>query len=113
MSLSAIESEYQSSILLIMATILYVVAISHMLCAGYLALRALVHENKVSVIPVELFVNGKERDLKESYDCATNGNNLRNVIRNNYVFSSYSCIRNALVCLFIVFVFVISPTSPI
>ena len=48
-------------------------------------------------------------DTKEKYDDCTNRNISQNIIRNNIVYSSYICIRNALICVLVLFVLVSIP----
>jgi hypothetical protein len=47
--------------------------------------------------------------LRQEYDKCTESNEYQNIIRNNGVYSSYGCIQNALVCLFIIGVLAIIP----
>lgn len=91
--------------------ILYVAATIFFIIAGVLAIRLLMHENKVSVISLASYMNDSE--LREEYSIATDTNIYRNIKRNNYVFTSYQCMRNALICLFAVSVITIIPITPV
>ena len=89
---------------------LFILSVIFMITAGIFALRLLMDKNKV------FFVTADEDDVEKSYEAriecykSTKLNDKVNHIRNNYVFTSFACIRNALVCLFIVMVLVLSPT---
>lgn len=86
---------------------LYVAATMFFIIAGILAIRLLMHENQVSTISLQSYMNDTE--LREQYDIATTTNIYRNIKRNNYVFTSYQCIRNAFICLLIVLIIAIIP----
>ena len=88
---------------------LYVFSILYLIISGVLAVRLLMHENIISSITLDSHLDNKK--LRDQLDVATNENIKRNQIRNNYVFTSYECIRNALICLFIVLVFAILPLN--
>lgn len=90
---------------------LYTTAIIFFIIAGILATRLLMHENQVSIISLESYTNNLI--LREQYDIATTSNINRNIKRNNYIFTSYQCMRNALICLFIVSIIAIIPITPV
>ena len=50
-------------------------------------------------------------EIKEKYDDCANRNIDRNIIRNNIVFSSYICIRNALICMVLLLIFIAIPVN--
>lgn len=52
-------------------------------------------------MPLDSFASS-ETTLRSDYDKYTVLNRTQNLIRNNSVYSSYECIRNALVCLFVI-----------
>jgi hypothetical protein len=78
--------------------ILFISAVLYMMISGISALRALAAKNKIYIV---LKADGDldDEDLKEYYESAAL-NNLSNTVRNNLIFTSFACIRNALICLF-------------
>ena len=88
--------------------VLFIISVSYMLIAGIFVVRMLISENKKYVIALDKIV-GDDNALKEEYSIRIAQNQYANIIRNNYVFTSYECIRNALLCLFISLIFVAIP----
>lgn len=91
---------------------LYVIAVGYMLCAGIQAIRILCNDNIIYTEPV-LGNNAEKKQLKEAYDDAISKNILQNQIRNNGIYTSYECIRNALLCLLIVLIVAVFPYNTI
>lgn len=92
--------------------IILLVAIIYLLASGIAAIRVLFSENTVSTVDLS-DLSTDDIKTKEKYDDCTNRNIKRNIIRNNIVYSSYICIRNALICLIALFILVSIPiTSP-
>lgn len=88
--------------------ILLLAAIIYLLVSGIDAIKVLFDENTMSTIGLaELSSNDIE--TKDKYDDCTNRNINRNLVRNNMVFSSYICIRNALICMMVLFILVSIP----
>lgn len=110
--LKNISEKYQSSFVNWIVFILYVASIAFLITAGILAIRLLMHENQISTISLQSFT--KDEELRNQYDVATEENIKRNQKRNNYIFTAYQCIRNALICLFVVLIISIIPikTAP-
>jgi len=52
-----------------------------------------------------------EEDRKKDIDLKIGLNRAQNTLRNNFVYTSYECIRNALICLFVVIVIAIIPVQ--
>lgn len=88
--------------------ILFIIAVIYMLSAGILVIKMLTNENSMEHILITSLANGGE-ELRNEYSICIKKNNYRNFIRNNYVFTSYECIRNALFCLFVVLIVIIIP----
>lgn len=88
-------------VLLISATI-------YLIGAGWLSIKVLFDENTIHLVDLNSFVVG-EAALREEYGKCISQNRDRNRIRNNCGYTSYICIRNALVCLFIVFIVSVVP----
>lgn len=92
--------------------IILLVAIIYLLTSGIAAIRVLFSENTVSTVDLS-DLSTDDIKTKKKYDDCTNRNIKRNIIRNNIVYSSYICIRNALICLMALFILVSIPiTSP-
>ena len=90
----------------IIVVILSIFAIGYMAIASILSISVLIKENVVNkVYPEDLLL--KEEDLKKEYAKNTEINVNRNIIRNNYIYTSYECITNSLIILAIIF-FIIS-----
>lgn len=83
------------------AFVLLTAAVLYLLTAGIIAVKVLFDENIVYTVPLDSFASS-ETTLRSDYDKYTVLNRTQNLIRNNSVYSSYECIRNALVCLFII-----------
>ncbi|PYG84278.1 hypothetical protein LY28_03698 [Ruminiclostridium sufflavum DSM 19573] len=78
------------------AVLLFVVAVIYMIIAGTSAFKLLMDKNVV------YYAKADTDDIKDYY-INKEGNNKYNLIRNNLINTSFCCIRNALICLFIVF----------
>ena len=88
--------------------VLLLAAIIYLLVSGIDAIKVLFDENTMSTIDLpELSADGIE--TKRKYDDCINRNINRNIVRNNMVYSSYICIRNALICMMVLFIFVSIP----
>jgi hypothetical protein len=87
------------------------VAVMYMIAAGLLAIKVLISDNKMFFVNLQTFADG-DRPLKLKYNDCTYLNTHQNIIRNNSIFTSYECIRNALVCLFLILMLVIIPIKP-
>jgi hypothetical protein len=89
-------------------------AVIYMIAAGLLAIRVLITDNKMFFVNLESFATG-DQTLSQEYNDCIKLNKHQNTMRNNTVFTSYECIRNSLVCLFLILILVsvpiISPTS--
>lgn len=90
--------------------VLFVLAVIYMIIAGVLSIRVLMNENIIYTIPLKIYAQ-EETKLREEYDTCTVANVNQNLIRNNGVYTSYECIRNALICLIIIVIMVVLPYS--
>ena len=90
--------------------LLFVCAVLYLIIAGILAIRVLIDENQVFVIDLKNFA-ADEADLKQDYGQKISQNCSQNLIRNNIVYTSYEFIRNALICLFILLIFLAIPST--
>lgn len=88
--------------------IILLAAILYLLVSGIDAIKVLFNENTMSTVNLSNLATN-DVDTKEKYDDCTNRNISQNIIRNNIVYSSYICIRNALICVLVLFVLVSIP----
>lgn len=103
-------SKYPSFILHWVSFAILLAAIFYLLVSGIDAIRVLFDENAMSTVDLPDLA-ADDVDTKEKYDDCTNRNINRNIIRNNIVYSSYICIRNALICMMVLFVLVSIPLT--
>jgi hypothetical protein len=108
--LSSLNDKYPFTFLTWVLFTLFVISVTYMITAGLLVIKLLTDENLVYTINLNSF-SLDEKKLKEDYSTCTSLNQMMNTIRNNYIFSSYECIRNALICLFIILIFVTVPLT--
>lgn len=101
--LKVVSEKYMTSIMEWIVFVLLVISVAYLLLAGILVVGVLVDENTIHTVALQSYASN-ERELKLDISNATKKNWIRNNIRNNFVFTSYRCIRNALICLFIVLV---------
>jgi len=107
--LSVINGKFcQASFVVWFTFVLFIVSVTYMLFAGIFTIRMLISENIKYVISLENVAKGGD-ELRNDYSIRIAQNQFANTIRNNYVYTSYECIRNAFICLFIVFVFAAIP----
>ena len=105
--LNTIASKYPSSVIQWGGFSFYIAAIIYLIIAGVISIRMLMHKHIIDIIDLNSYAN--EDKLRDELSAKTEMNQNRNIIRNNDIFSAYECIRNALVCLFVVFFFAILP----
>lgn len=85
------------------------VTILYMLQGGILALEVLMNKNRVYLLTEEeLSIQDKSKQ-KKAYARSIELNGYSNTLRNNYIFSSYQCIRNALIFLMIITLIYVFP----
>lgn len=90
--------------------IILLAAIIYLLVSGIDAIKVLLDENVMSTVDLPNLTKD-DVDTKEKYDDCTNRNIMQNIIRNNILYSSYICIRNALICMMVIFIFVSIPLT--
>lgn len=91
--LSVLNNKYPSPAVSWVAFVLIVVSIIYMLTAGILIIRLLTNENEIYMVTLSELASGGEI-LRDQYGKRISQNQNKNVIRNNYLFTSYECIRN-------------------
>ena len=85
--------------------ILAIFSIIYMLSAGMLSIEVLIKENILHSISLN------DKNDKQAIYSAIQLNTNQNLIRNNIIYSSYCSIRNSAVCLVVIFVLSIFPTT--
>lgn len=106
--LNSIYSKFSYASICWVSFILFVFALIYMIIAGVLSIRVLINENIIYTISLEKYAQD-EKSLHQEYDTCTEANINQNLIRNNGVYASYGCIRNALICLFVIAVMAVFP----
>jgi hypothetical protein len=87
---------------------LLLAAIIYLLVSGMDAIKVLFDENTMSTIDLPE-LSADDIETKRKYDDCANRNINRNIVRNNIVYSSYICIRNALICMMVLFILLSIP----
>ena len=100
---SIVEKKYDSIVLQWLTFFLLVFVVLLLLFAGILATKLLFDKNAMDY-------NVDNQDENNYGKCITN-NRLRNIARNNMLYSSYACIRNALIILILIFLICTLPIS--
>lgn len=108
--LSAISSKYGRRSVVWMSFALFILAVVYIALAGISALRMPMNENTICVLSLDGQAKDKYDLHKELCSCIY-VNQKRNIIRNNYIYASYECIRNVFICLFIVLTLSTIPIS--
>lgn len=108
--LSAITKKYPMPIFQWIGFVLFVSAVSYMITAGILAIKVLIDENRIYVVDIGTTVRA-DANVRVEYDRCITKNRTTNLIRNNTVFTSYECIRNSLVCLFVILLLSAAPIT--
>lgn len=108
--LSNIYAKFNLPLISWLSFLLFSVSVIYMLIAGIMAIGVLINENEVYIVKLNSLAENSQI-LRDDYDKCIGQNTTKNLIRNNSVYASYECIRNALVCLFILLVLVTIPFS--
>ena len=103
-------SKYSCVALHWVSFIILLAAIIYLLVSGIDAIKVLFDENAMSTVGLP-DLTADDVDTKEKYDDCTNRNINQNIIRNNIVYSSYICIRNALICMMVLFILLSIPLT--
>ena len=101
--LATVYENYTHPIISGIVFILLIFATAYMILAGILAIKVLVDENTIYAVNLNSFAAG-EAALREDYGKCISQNHNQNLIRNNSIYTSYLCIRNGLICLFVVLI---------
>ncbi len=103
-------NKYHSPILNWIVFFILLAAIVYLLASGIDAIKVLFKENTMSTVALS-DLSTDSFATKEKYDDCINRNIYRNTIRNNYLHSSFLCIRNSLICLMVLFILVSVPIT--
>lgn len=107
---SLLNSKYPSALFHWISFSMLTIAIIYLLASGLEAIKVLFKENTMSTVDL-LDMSDEGMEAKKKYDDCINRNVARNIVRNNIVFSSYICIRNALIFMAFLFVFISIPVN--
>ena len=108
--ITSIVNKYTSDFMHWISYFIMIAAALYLLSAGIQAIKVLFTENTMYFVEVlDMYEDNEE--TKEKYDDCANRNIDRNIIRNNIVFSSYICIRNALICMVLLLIFIAIPVN--
>jgi hypothetical protein len=108
--ITEINESFGMNWITIIVIILSFFSFGYMVTAGILSMAVLVKENSVYKIWPKDLLLGEEK-LKEIYALNTEMNINKNIIRNNYTYTSYECIINSLICLSIIFLLSLLPIN--
>lgn len=103
--LNAVASQFDFPLVKWLSYVLFLYAVLSMIFAAIIDIKVLVNENIVFRFPADC----PEKEIRKTYDILVGKNNTQNLIRNNYVFTAYECIRNALICLFVIMAIAVIP----
>ncbi len=106
--LSIISDKYDSVLITWAVFIIFFSAVLYLFWSGVLALKTLLKENKMDNISLESLSLKDDESKQEYYKCIRKNSN-NNIKRNNIVFVSYQCIRNAIICVMIMFILIAIP----
>lgn len=109
-TLSTIESKYPFEFVKWFSFFVFFVAVIYLLVAGIMAVKVLCDENVMSDISLGSLSKNDEKS-KYEYDKCIAKNINQNLIRNNMIYASYACIRNAIICIIIIFVLATVPIN--
>ncbi len=102
-----ILDKFSTNIIFWLSFCLFVLSVIYMVASGIHAIHVLTAENIIYCPALGL----NNEDWKKDLDLIIGLNRAQNTLRNNYVYTSYECIRNALICLFVVMVIAIVPVK--
>ena len=107
-----IYEKYQNIYVEIAISLICILIVYFMLFGGITSLKVLMDKNiiyKAGIIELTF----KNEQLKKVYGMNGELNELNNTLRNNYINTSYKCIRNALILLMIIFMIGVIPFDSI
>lgn len=108
--LSSINHELSSLLQIWISFAGFVIAVVYMITAGILSYQLLMNRNELFIVKLKKHKDDCEY-RKELCKC-TSQNQKLNQIRNNFIFTSYECTRNAIILLLLIFAVRAIPTTP-
>ncbi len=108
--INEIYTKFNNILIKIIGTILCFGVVFFMLYAGILSLKVLMERNVLYKVSLDDLNNSNE-SMKKIYAQDIELNEMNNTIRNNYINTSFRCIRNALALLVVIFMVGIMPIS--
>ena len=103
--LTTVASRFDFPLVKWLSYMLFLYAVLSMIFAAIMDIKVLMDENIVYLFHSDC----PEEKIRETYDICIGKNETQNIIRNNYVFTAYECIRNALICLFAIMAIAVIP----
>lgn len=103
--LTTVASRFDFLVIRWLSYALFLYAVLSMIAAAIMDIKVIANENKIYTVPADC----PEESIRETYDLCIGQNVTQNYIRNNYVFTAYECIRNALICLFVIMALAVMP----
>lgn len=86
------------------------IGVLYMISAGIISIQTIVNENVVYLLD-DSDLGLEEDAIAKNTISYIQKNRIQNIVRNNNINTSYICIRNALICLFIVFIMSVLPIN--
>lgn len=103
--LTTVASRFDFLVIRWLSYVLFLYAVLSMISAAIMDIKVIANENIIYIFPADC----PEESIRETYDLCIGQNVTQNYIRNNYVFTAYECIRNALICLFVIMALAVIP----
>ena len=107
--LSSIATKFANPVVTWISFIVFILSVIYMIVAGILSFQILMNGNRIGVIKLDTC--GSKIKYREQLCNSISYNQKYNTIRNNYIFSSYQCIRNAIILLVVVFIVCVVPVT--
>ncbi len=104
----SLESKSSFAFIHWVSFILLLLTLIYLLVSGVIAIKIFSEKNIMSTVEL-CDLSADDIKTKQRYYACIYNNTKRNLIRNNYVNSSYMCIRNALFCLLLLFIIIYCP----
>lgn len=86
---------------------LFAFAVMWMAFAAIISIKVITDDNTFFQVSMKILTEANGNDKKKEYDLCIEMNRVQNLIRNNGIYTSYACVRNALICLLALLGFII------
>ncbi|MBO3323735.1 hypothetical protein JJB67_15400 [Clostridium perfringens] len=107
-----IYQKYQNIYITIIIFLISILTVGFMLYGGIESLKVIMDKNIIYKIDISS-LSESEESLKKIYGFYGELNEINNSVRNNYINTSYKCMRNALILLILIFLLGILPINHI